>query len=90
MRRAHVIVKGDVHNVGFRSMTRHRARKLKVGGWVRNNPEGTVEAVFEGEDDTVNDMIEWCKKGPPTSYVENVEVVEEKFAGEFKTFKIVY
>jgi acylphosphatase len=90
MRRSHVIVSGDVHGVGFRALTQHRAKKLKVSGWVRNNPDGTVEAVFEGEDHSVNDMIEWCKKGPPTSYVENVEVTEEKFSGEFKTFEIVY
>lgn len=90
MRRARVIVKGDVHNVGFRAMTRHRARKIGVNGWVKNNTDGTVEALFEGDDEKVNDMIEWCRKGPPTSYVEDVDVAEEKYSGEFKSFEIVY
>jgi acylphosphatase len=90
MKRVRVTVSGDVHGVGFRSITKHRAGKIGVRGWVRNNSDGTVEAVFEGDDEKVSDMVEWCKKGPPTSYVETVEVVEEKYSGEFKSFEIVY
>lgn len=90
MKKLRIMISGDVHGVGFRVMTQHRSRRLDVNGWVRNNPDGTVEAVFEGEDKAVEDMVEWCKKGPPTSYVEKVEIIEEKYSGEYKSFEIVY
>jgi acylphosphatase len=83
------MISGDVHGVGFRAMTQHRAKRLDVNGWVRNNPDGTVEAVFEGDNGAVDDMVEWCKKGPPTSFVEKVEILEEKYTGEYKSFEIV-
>lgn len=89
MRRAHVKVFGEVHNVGFRSLTKHRANKLRVSGWIRNNSDGTVEAVFEGKDKEVQDMIDWCHKGPPTSFVEKVEVRDETYRGEFSGFSII-
>lgn len=81
---------GDVHGVGFRALTEHRARKLGLTGWVRNNPDGSVEIVFEGDDKKVRDMIEWCKQGPPAAYVERVNVEEEHFKGEFTEFSIIY
>lgn len=89
MKRVHIKIFGDVQGVGFRSLAQHRAKKLGVNGWVRNNQDGTVEAVFEGEDSAVDDMIEWCKQGPPTSHVEKIETSEEKFYDEFKSFEII-
>lgn len=89
MRRARVVITGDVQNVGFRSWTRHKADHFGLNGWVKNNPDGTAEAVFEGEDEKVNEIIEECKRGPPGSYVEGVEVFEEEWRGEFKNFNIV-
>jgi len=74
LKRAHVIVHGSVQGVFFRAETRDRARSLGLGGWVRNAPEGTVEAVFEGDDDRVDSMVEWCRRGPQGAQVDDVEV----------------
>ena len=89
MRRTHVVIRGDVHNVGFRAWTKHKADFFGVKGWVKNNVNGTVEALFEGEDYRVEEMVQSCNRGPPTSYVEKVEVKEEMFRGDMKNFRIV-
>ncbi|MHC1586031.1 MAG: acylphosphatase [Candidatus Hecatellaceae archaeon] len=86
--RAHVYVSGRVQGVFFRWYTRDEALKLGVKGWVRNLPDGRVEAVFEGEKEAVEKMIEFCKRGPPAAKVENVEVHWETPTGEFQDFKI--
>jgi acylphosphatase len=74
LRRARVTVQGSVQGVFFRAEARDRARSLRLSGWVRNVPDGTVEAVFEGEDDGVESMVEWCRRGPAGARVENVDV----------------
>lgn len=89
MKKIHVMIFGDVQNVGFRSWTRHKAEHFGVRGWVKNNPDGTVEAVFEAEDYKVDEIIEACKRGPPGSYVEDVKVEEKPFKDEFRDFRIV-
>ena len=68
-----VIVRGGVQGVGFRVSAAARARSLGLAGWVRNRPDGTVEAVFEGERDRVASMVEWCRRGPAGSAVAGVE-----------------
>jgi acylphosphatase len=73
LKRAHVVVRGAVQGVFFRAETRDRARSLGLGGWVRNNPDGAVEAVFEGDDRRVESMVEWCRRGPSGARVEDVE-----------------
>ena len=73
MKRALVLVRGAVHGVFFRAETRNRARSLGVDGWVRNTPDGAVEAVFEGDDERVESMVEWCRRGPAGARVEGVE-----------------
>jgi len=87
--RAHVYVSGRVQGVFFRWYTREEALRLGVKGWVRNLPDGRVEAVFEGEKEAVEQMIEFCRRGPPAARVEKVEVSWETPTGEFSTFKIV-
>ena len=72
--RARVVIRGRVQGVSFRVETRERARSLGLTGWVRNNPDGTVEAVFEGDRDRVHSMLIWCRRGPATADVEDVEV----------------
>ena len=62
--RAHVLVQGLVQGVYFRANTAEKARSNGVAGWVRNNLDGAVEAVFEGKKDAVNKVIEWCRTGP--------------------------
>jgi acylphosphatase len=72
--RARVVIRGRVQGVFFRVETRERARSLGLAGWVRNNPDGTVEAVFQGERDRVDSMLAWCRRGPAAAHVEDVEV----------------
>jgi len=88
--RAHVYVSGLVQGVFFRYETAMRARVNKVTGWVRNLPDGRVEAVFEGEREAVERMIAFCRRGPPAAVVREVKVVWEKPTGEFKDFRVIY
>ena len=88
--RAHVYVSGRVQGVFFRSETRDEAVKHRVTGWVRNLPDGRVEAVFEGDKEKVEKLIEFCRRGPPGARVAKVEVRWEPYKGEFKDFRIRY
>jgi acylphosphatase len=88
--RAHVFVSGKVQGVFFRSSTRDKAQEFGITGWVRNLGEGRVEAVFEGEQERVERMIQWCKTGPQYARVEGIEVIPEKYKGEFPGFIIRY
>ena len=74
MKRARVRVNGSVQGVFFRVETRDRARSLGVSGWVRNLQDGAVEAVFEGSEEQVESMVEWCRRGPAGARVESVDV----------------
>jgi acylphosphatase len=76
-----VIVRGRVQGVFFRTEARDRAASLGLGGWVRNNPDGTVEAVFEGERERVESMVDWCRRGPALAQVEDVAVAWEEPQG---------
>jgi acylphosphatase len=80
--RAHVIVAGRVQGVSFRVATRDRARSRGVAGWVRNRPDGNVEAVFEGSEEAVHSLVEWCRRGPLGAEVESVEVAWEAPEGD--------
>ena len=82
MKRAKVVVHGSVQGVFFRAETRDRARSLRLAGWVRNAPDGTVEAVLEGDDEQVESMVEWCRRGPGGARVEEVEVAWSEPEGE--------
>ena len=88
--RAHVYVSGLVQGVFFRYETMRNARRRNVTGWVRNLPDGRVEAVFEGEKSDVEAMISFCRRGPPGAMVRDVKVTWEKPTGEFKDFRIIY
>jgi len=88
--RAHVFIIGRVQGVFFRHETRLRAIRNNVTGWIRNLPDGRVEAVFEGEKENVEAMIEFCRRGPPGAVVKNIEVIWESPKGEFKDFQIRY
>ena len=81
MKRAHVWVSGYVQGVNFRWRTTERARSRGVSGWVRNLPDGRVEAVFEGDEDAVRSMIEFCREGPRLADVNDVEVRWEEPEG---------
>lgn len=88
--RAQVTVYGTVQGVAFRASTRNEASRLGVGGWVRNLPDGTVEALFEGEKESVERIVTWCRQGPPGARVTNMEIVWEAYQGEFQSFEIRY
>lgn len=81
-RRAHVYVSGKVQGVYFRATTRDEAQKRDIDGWVRNLPDGRVEAVFEGPPETVAEMVEFCREGSSAARVEAVEVTEADSEGE--------
>ncbi len=72
--RAHVYVSGDVQGVFFRDSTREKAEQLGLSGWVKNLPDGRVEALFEGPPDKVREMVQWCEQGPPHAAVQDVDV----------------
>jgi acylphosphatase len=70
-----------VQGVFFRQATAEEARRLGVAGWVRNRRDGRVEAVFEGSQDVVDQIVSWCREGTPWSKVEQVEVTAEEPEG---------
>ena len=72
MSRRHVIVSGRVQGVWFRDSMRREAERLALAGWVRNLPDGRVEAVFEGPADAIERLTEWCHHGPPGARVSSV------------------
>ena len=88
--RAHVCISGRVQGVFYRSTTRDRAEQLGLTGWVRNTSDGKVEAIFEGEETAIKDVITWCHKGPRSANVSDVTVEYQKFLGEFEEFCITY
>ena len=75
-------VSGRVQGVFFRAECADRARALGLSGWVRNAPDGRVEAAFEGSDEAVDEAIAWCRTGTPSAIVQDVEVLEETPTGE--------
>jgi acylphosphatase len=80
--RARVFVSGRVQGVYYRANTRDAARARDVDGWVRNLADGRVEAVFEGSEAAVEEMIEWCHTGSPAATVRDVDVSYEEPQGE--------
>jgi acylphosphatase len=79
--RRRVVVHGRVQGVFFRDTARREASRHGVSGWVRNTPEGTVEAVFEGEREAVERLVGFAEEGPPEAQVERVETFEEEVEG---------
>lgn len=82
MIRRRVVVHGDVQGVFFRDSCRGEAAAAGVTGWVRNRSDGAVEAVFEGDDATVESLSDWCRTGPPHARVDRVDVTEEQPEGD--------
>ena len=86
--RTHIFVSGRVQGVFFRVETRYEAMKRNVAGWVRNTSGGRVEAIFEGEREDVEKLIDFCRKGPLGARVTKIDVQCEEYSVEFKDFKI--
>ena len=87
-KRVHIFVKGRVQGVYFRQGMKDISKKKNVTGWVRNLQDKRVEAVLEGKDTDVNSVIEWSQMGPPNAIVDNVEIINENYKGEFSKFEI--
>jgi len=88
--RIHVFVSGRVQGIGYRDGVRRKAGKLGIFGWVKNLEDGRVEAIFEGEEGGIEEIVEWVKTGPFLAKVEKIDIVPENFSGEFKDFKIIF
>jgi len=86
--RAHVFVSGRVQGVFFRQKTKQQAESFGVTGWVRNLPDGRVEAVFEGEEEAVKALVEYCHHGSSYARVTNIDASWEDYRGEFSDFKM--
>lgn len=87
---AHLIIEGRVQGVFFRAFTNEIAAQLGLNGWVKNLYDGRVEAVFEGHKKLVDQAIDQCRKGPPGSYVTDVQVSWESPSGAYRGFEIKY
>lgn len=87
--RAHVVFRGVVQGVNFRAHCRAHALGSRLTGWVRNRPDGTVEAVFEGDRADVEAAIAWNRSSQPHAVVDSAEVNWSSSSGEFRTFEIV-
>ncbi len=81
-----MLVSGRVHGVFFRERIVQDARELGLTGWVKNTSEGKVEAVFEGEENKIREILLFCKEGPRLAEIENVEVKYLSATGEFEKF----
>lgn len=86
--RAHLYIDGRVQGVSFRYYTLQEAQSVGVHGWVRNLWDGRVEALFEGEEGSVDHMVQWCHRGPGTAVVNAVEVLWEEPTDEFSNFRV--
>ena len=84
------VVHGYVQGVFFRSYIRNQANLRRLTGWVRNTKEGKVEAVFEGDKDQLQEIVEYCEKGPEGARVEDVRVEWKEHSGSFRDFEIRY
>jgi acylphosphatase len=91
MLKAHLFVEGKVQGVFFRQETAKHARAAGVNGWVRNLPDGRVEALFEGDEKAVESLIEWCHTGPPSAVVRRVIVTcEDGISSQYSSFSAKY
>jgi len=88
MKAVKIIIYGKVQGVGFRNFVFLHAKRLNVKGYVKNNPDGTVEAVFEGDDDNINKIIELCKKGPERARVDKIDIKDIEI-NNYQDFRII-
>ena len=88
LKQCHLYIKGDVIGVGFRAWTKIQAKITGVNGWVRNNEEGFVETVIQGDEEKVKSIIESIKQGPPVSRVDDVEIYWQDPPEVFEGFEI--
>jgi len=88
MKAVKVIIYGKVQGVGFRNFIFLHAKRLNIKGYVKNNPDGTVEAVFEGDEDNINKMVELCKRGPERARVDKIDIKDTEIKN-YQDFRII-
>jgi len=88
MKAVKVIIYGKVQGVGFRNFVFLHAKRLNIKGYVKNNPDGTVEAVFEGDEDNINKMVELCKRGPERARVDKIDIKDTEIKN-YQDFRII-
>jgi acylphosphatase len=89
LKQLQLIVHGRVQGVYFRASTQREAKRLGLGGWVRNRPDGAIEILAEGEETSIRELYGWAQKGPSAARVERVDTRWRSFTGEFPDFRIV-
>lgn len=89
MKQVQCVVLGRVQGVFFRASAQREARRLGLTGWVRNRPDGSVELLAEGEDESLRDFIGWVQRGPTSARVDRVDTRWRSYTGEFTEFRIV-
>ena len=87
--RVRTVISGRVQGVAFRFEAQWAAERIGVRGWVRNRPDGTVQALFEGERERVEEMLAWCRRGPALARVTAVDVTWEEYGGDLAEFRIL-
>lgn len=89
MQQVHLFISGFVQGVGFRQFVKYNAKKMGVNGWVKNLPDGRVEAVLQGQRELLEHMIRRLKKGPFIAKVENIDVRWEEVKDTFEAFEVI-
>jgi len=90
MKQLHIIISGRVQGIFFRASTRDTARQLGLRGFVRNLGNGDVEVVAQGEDNELQELIEFCRKGPPGADIEGIDIKYEEIKDKFFGFDVRY
>lgn len=85
----HIFITGRVQGVGFRHFTRKNADKIGITGWVKNLPDGRVEALFQGPEQKVNELIDCCKEGPISAYVKEIDVNKAEDTKDHDSFEVI-
>lgn len=81
---------GRVQNIGFRYYTAQKANKLKIAGWVKNESDGSVKILAEGEEESLKKLLLWCSKGPRFAQIDKIDVKWQDYKGKSTSFKIIY
>jgi acylphosphatase len=89
-KRFRLFARGKVQGVYFRQGLKETAEKNNVAGWVRNLPDYSVEAVLEGDESSIEAVIDWARLGPAGAFVEELKIIEENHNQEFSEFEIHY
>ena len=88
-KRVQITIRGRVQGVFFRATAKREAVQLGLTGWIKNRPDGQVEAIVEGDEDRVKEFVSWSQHGPTPARVENVDTKWRGYTGEFTDFRIV-